>query len=539
MIRIARVLLAVSVVLLTVGVVSPAQAGRGGYQPDFDVVDCDVEQFAGRLPAGVDAECGLLTVPENRQLPRKRRMAEGNTVVLPVVTIQASTPDPQRDPVLLLTGGPGLSGIDSGTQSGSGLPGWVQDLTEQRDVIMLDTRGTGRATPSLACRNAELDTNWTLAALYEQFETTDDPVTERALLDDAYAGCAASLKAEGVDLDQYDRPTVAKDLVDLRKALGLKKWNVYGVSAGSTVALEMLRQQPGGLRSVVLDSAYPPFIEIDPASVVAMRKAGFRAVIEAAGLEQAEVESSLAAIQERYNSNPYLATDPYIGDKVNELHLTGDDAVWMLSFMMGSPDLVPLLGLFVANLQYYNTPFEFDLGCALNPDPECVPGQMPTVFDFVLSWLHPVLKSLEGADGHWIAVECADRAQLSDPADYATVMQAEPVYGATLLTLPTLPNVCERVDVEPVPAPTYRVHKVGVPSLVLAGSLDTLRTPPAVAEQVSDMLGRWSQYVEFPGAAHGVAGYSDYDPASQCADQMIARFIDAPRQQVDTSCIGG
>ncbi len=99
--------------------------------------------------------------------------------------------------------------------------------------------------------------------------------------------------------------------------------------------------------------------------------------------------------------------------------------------------------------------------------------------------------------------------------------------------------MCEAVDVEPVPTRTYRIHKVGVPSLVLAGSLDALRTPPAVAAQVSGMLGRWSQYVEFPRAAHAVAGYSETDPASQCADEMIASFIDRPRQPVDTSCIGG
>ena len=99
--------------------------------------------------------------------------------------------------------------------------------------------------------------------------------------------------------------------------------------------------------------------------------------------------------------------------------------------------------------------------------------------------------------------------------------------------------VCEQVNVEPVPAQTYRIHKTGVPSLMLAGSLDALRTPPAVQAQVSNMLGRWSQYVEFPRAAHGGAGYSKNDPASQCADEMIASFIDAPRQHEDTSCIGG
>ena len=184
----------------------------------------------------------------------------------------------------------------------------------------------------MICNNAELGTNWSLAAWYETFATTDDPVTERAVVDQAYVDCALSRRAAGVDLDQYDRPTVAKDLVDLRKALGISKWNVYGMSAGTTVALELMRQQPGGQRSVVLDSAYPPFTEIDPASVVAMRKAGFRAVIEAAGLDREAVESSLAAIKERYNATPYSATDPYIGVPLN---YTGDDAMWMLSFCDG------------------------------------------------------------------------------------------------------------------------------------------------------------------------------------------------------------
>jgi hypothetical protein len=53
------------------------------------------------------------------------------------------------------------------------------------------------------------------------------------------------------------------------------------------------------------------------------------------------------------------------------------------------------------------------------------------------------------------------------------------------------------------------------------------------------MLGTWSQFVEFPRAGHGVAGYSATDPASQCADAMIAGFIDSPRAPVDTGCVGG
>lgn len=512
----------------------PATANTGGYQPSFEVVSCDEQQFAGRVPAGADAECGLLNVPEDRTLP----MAEGNVVVLPVVVFQATTVSPQPDPVVLLAGGPGGSGIDQYAHSGAGLSGWVQALNEQRDVILLDTRGTGTAQPSLACRDDELDTNGSLAALYLQFETTDDPVTERALLDQAYADCAASRRAAGVDLDQYDTPTVARDLGDLRQALGISRWNVYGVSAGTTVALELLRQQPGGQRSVMLDSTYPAFTAIDPASVVAMRKASLRAVIEAAGLEVEAVESSLAAIQARYDPDtgtPYPATDPFIGDRLDQLQLTGDDAVWMLWFTTWIPDLTPLLGLFVANLQHYDV--ATGQPAALSLEPIFGPG-IETFFDFFLSWMYPGLKNLDSADGHWIAVECADRAQLSDPADYAAVMQDEPIYGATLLTLPTFPNVCQQVDVDPVPDRTYRIHQTGVPSLMLAGSLDTLRTPPTVQKQVSDKLGPWSQYVEVPRAAHAVARDTATDPASLCAGQMITSFIETPRQPVDTSCIG-
>jgi hypothetical protein len=187
----------------------------------------------------------------------------------------------------------------------------------------------------------------------------------------------------------------------------------------------------------------------------------------------------------------------------------------------------------VANLQYYDgTPATVDLSL----EPIFGPG-VETAFDFALAVFYPVYKN-GWATGHHIAVECADRSQFLASADYAAVLQDEPVYGAMGFSIATLPNVCEQIDVEPVSVRTYRIHQVGVPSLVLAWSLEA-DTPPTDGAQVSDMQRPWSQYVEFPGAAHVVAGYSESDPASQCADQMIASFIDTPRQQVDTSCIGG
>src|SRR5829696_5064324 len=66
----------------------------------------------------------------------------------------------------------------------------------------------------------------------------------------------------GVDLSQYNSIASANDTVALVKALGYDDYNLYGVSYGTRLALEVMRNHPeSGLRSVVLDSTYPPEIK--------------------------------------------------------------------------------------------------------------------------------------------------------------------------------------------------------------------------------------------------------------------------------------
>ena len=56
----------------------------------------------------------------------------------------------------------------------------------------------------------------------------------------------------------YNTAENAADIADLREALGIEEWNVYGVWYGSKLALVELRDHPEGIRSVVLDSVSPP-----------------------------------------------------------------------------------------------------------------------------------------------------------------------------------------------------------------------------------------------------------------------------------------
>lgn len=181
----------------------------------------------------------------------------------------------------MLNGGPGgggleyfLGGIFGGPPTA---PDYFLELLEDRDVILVDQRAAGRAEPTTFCPNE-------LPVLYEIFGDNQDPVYEKqVLLADMILGRLDDLRASGVDLDQYDTPTIAKDLKALRAALGVSKWNVYEHSYGGQVALEMMRAEYG----------------------------------------VADIDARLTAIREKFDANPYVTSDPYTAAP---LVLTGKDA---------------------------------------------------------------------------------------------------------------------------------------------------------------------------------------------------------------------
>ena len=67
----------------------------------------------------------------------------------------------------------------------------------------------------------------------------------------------ASCSATGANLPSYNSTENAADFADLRTALGISQWNVFGVSYGSDLAQQYVRDHPEGIRSVVLNSVIP------------------------------------------------------------------------------------------------------------------------------------------------------------------------------------------------------------------------------------------------------------------------------------------
>jgi pimeloyl-ACP methyl ester carboxylesterase len=74
----------------------------------------------------------------------------------------------------------------------------------------------------------------------------------------AARACYLRWTATGRDLSAYNTTENAADFADLRTALGITDWNVFGTSYGTNLALTLIREHPEGIRSVILDSVQPP-----------------------------------------------------------------------------------------------------------------------------------------------------------------------------------------------------------------------------------------------------------------------------------------
>ncbi|WP_078999130.1 alpha/beta fold hydrolase [Streptomyces sp. WM4235] len=185
------------------------------------------------------ARCGTLTVSENRAEP------SGKTIELGVAIVPATAGTPKSDPIVWLAGGPGDDAVGEAKLAiGAG-------LNRDRDVILMSQRGTYSADPTALCPNIDQFNARAVGLVY------DAPSTERLHVE-ATKACRDQLAGRGLDLSAYNDTESAADYEDLRSTLGIKQWNLYGISYGTHLALVYMRLHPEGLRSVGIDGILPP-----------------------------------------------------------------------------------------------------------------------------------------------------------------------------------------------------------------------------------------------------------------------------------------
>lgn len=463
----------------------PQQTVRN-YRPQLIDRQCPVE-----IPAEARVTCQALVVPENRT------KTDGRHVELPVIRIHSRNPTPKPDPVVYLHGGPG-----SGTL-GRGLANRVTNpILDERDLILFDQRGSGFATPSLDCPERE-------QAFVDTLATARPYDQSIAAFDTALLSCHARLVGSGIDLDQYNTATNAADLADLRVALGLDQWNLWGVSYGTRLALEEMRSYPEGVRSVLIDSVYPTTAGAADDALKSGRSA-FDALVNGCATDVVcssaypDLAGQFRMAIDRLNATPYPYdyTDPT--GKVIPLKITGQAAIGGLFNALYDTELIPLLPLAITQLARG----DYSLLATI--------GQQAIPFVNNIS------------EGAYLSFECADQGHRIDQRRVESLRKNAEDGDVALLAGWNL--FCDQWPVAGLPANFAEPVTSDIPTLVVAGEYDPI-TPPAQSKAVADAL-KNKVFIQLPRAGHGPV--RDYP----CGDKIFTRFWD-DTTQVDTSCVTG
>jgi pimeloyl-ACP methyl ester carboxylesterase len=173
-----------------------------------------------RCPDDPSSRCGTLKVPLDRSGKVKGSIG---------IKFAYSGNLRGRTPILALSGGPGQAGV-------SLLADFADSLRPagRRATVVLDQRGTG-FSGVLRCR-----------------------ALERSDLLKAGKEAAQCAKKLGARRDYYFSDDSVADMDQLREALGIKKWSVYGVSYGTRVATLYAQRHPDRVERLILDSVVEP-----------------------------------------------------------------------------------------------------------------------------------------------------------------------------------------------------------------------------------------------------------------------------------------
>jgi pimeloyl-ACP methyl ester carboxylesterase len=233
-----------AVMALVAGTADPAAFATikgGGADARYPVT---VEACPRPLPAGeVEGQtviCGRVEVPEVHGNPDSRRIA------LAFAVLRAHTQSPAPDPVVYLHGGPGGGAV---RDLWSVVVPIFDQFRARRDLVTFDQRAAGISSDMVTCLDTLGANIVSLMAPGALPETTPEI--------ELFAQCMDEIRAKSGDITAYNTTQNALDTQALMRALGYPEWNLYGISYGTQLALEVMRSAPEGTRSVVIDSVFP------------------------------------------------------------------------------------------------------------------------------------------------------------------------------------------------------------------------------------------------------------------------------------------
>jgi pimeloyl-ACP methyl ester carboxylesterase len=428
--------------LLTVACSSLPRGGR--------LTPCTVEEVGA-------ARCGSVSVPESWSRP-------GRTIDLNVVVLPA-TGRAREDAIFILQGGPG----QAATTLADFYATTYAAARRERDIVLVDQRGTGKSH-SLQC---------------DQDETPVDlfPV-------EVVRRCRER-HAPGSDLTLYTTAEAVRDAEAVREALGYERWNLYGTSYGTRVAMEYARRFPSRVRTMTLKGVVPASVAA-PQGFARDTERAIELLLQDCAADAAcaraypDLRRDYAAVRERLAQGPVgeLTSGRVAAVFRTLLQSTGGAArLPRLVHAAAGGDWAPLDEVVRAIRKQAAAAVSLGmfLSVVCSEDLPLVRGEEPRDTFLGNYWLEQV----RGACAEWPRAEVEERAAVT----------------------------------------------LDVPTLLISGFLDPA-TPPAFAEEAQRLLPR-SRSVVVRNGSHSFSGMAG------CVDALMSAFVEtADPAGLDDSCVG-
>lgn len=454
-----------------------------GSQTPLPLSPCRIEHPSGLI--SLEAECGRLTVPENRGIRGGRQLQ------LFVARIPSVSRRRLPVPLFVLAGGPGLG---AGTFYSSAAAAFAR-INRDHDIIIVDQRGTGRSHP--------LDCEFDEQKLWE----AGDADTTRIMRE-----CRMRLEKDH-DLAQYTTSVAVEDLDAVRQALGYQRIAMYGSSYGTRVAQHYARRHPGHTHALILDGVVPPTRILGPSTPhdaeAALQRIFARCRDDAACLQQfGDPDEDYRRLRARLASAavPVTLTDPRSGLPTT---MSLNTAVFVAALRLASYNdhqaaLLPLT-LHLANDRNEFAPLAAQYLLA-------VAG-----YESVLAYgMHNSVVCTE--DVPFFASREIDRGAIA-----ATFLGASQIDA--------LESLCREWPVGVLHADLHLPMSSDVPALLLSGTSDPV-TPASFGEEAARGF-RQALHVQFKDLGHGQL-------MRACVDRLMADFLAAADKgkgsQVDHGC---
>lgn len=430
-----------------------------------------------------EAECVVL----QRPLDPSNEDADQPTVDVRVARIKSLAPAPAEDAFTVINGGPG----GSSSSLYANLAPAFQAILRERDIIVIDQRGTGASTKMDCPGSSEISIESDLSEI-------ESLVQE----------CLNSLPA---DPRFFTTSIAVADLEAVRKLLRYKQLSIYGVSYGTRVAQHYARQYPRRTRVLVLDGAVPTTTALGPEIATNAQRALDTMIAQCLDSEDCEVafpelESELRLLQERIRTQPPTVTVSHpITGKPETLTLDKGHLAIVLRFLSYVPETRSILPLIIheaATKKNYLPLASQALKVSTELNTLAVGMHNSVVCTEDVPFFKPNLKALKAAvTGTFIGAQ----------------------------QLEALVETCEYWPKGSIDDNFKQPFESEIPTLLLSGEFDPI-TPPENAQSMVPLLANASHVIA-PGQGHGVI-------MRGCIPVLLRDFIlTSDISVLDTACV--